>query len=226
MAKILAAATPKLAAADISENPNLAAARDMLERLGLIELNDEGAFLTDTGNEIMVNQNLATPDGQLTDDGMEAAHGKDAPPGDAGPGAPIPEPDLDLGMDLDADPDLEMGLDADADSKDNDELEMGMEGFSMIKDLRLRVIEESLAANVAIPKDLLRQLSREERVSLFNVLGGHADFNDDKDLFSKLYDYFVQEMPYGVAKARTGDPDEWIYNRLTNGPSDQLEDEV
>jgi hypothetical protein len=29
-----------------------------------------------------------------------------------------------------------------------------------------------------------------------------------------LYAYYASDMPYGVAKARTGDPDEWILNRL------------
>lgn len=35
--------------------------------------------------------------------------------------------------------------------------------------------------------------------------------------YEKLYEYFafeVVEMPYGVAKARTGDPDSWILERL------------
>ena len=29
-----------------------------------------------------------------------------------------------------------------------------------------------------------------------------------------LYEYYSDEMPYGVAKARTGEPDEWIEDRL------------
>jgi hypothetical protein len=31
-----------------------------------------------------------------------------------------------------------------------------------------------------------------------------------------LYDFYIDsgEMPYGVAKARTGDPKEWIYQQL------------
>ncbi len=35
-------------------------------------------------------------------------------------------------------------------------------------------------------------------------------------LFAELYEYFVNhaEMPYGVMKARTGDPDVWISNYL------------
>ncbi len=36
----------------------------------------------------------------------------------------------------------------------------------------------------------------------------------DPDLFQDLYEYFLPEMPYGVAKARTGMPDEWVFNRL------------
>ena len=41
----------------------------------------------------------------------------------------------------------------------------------------------------------------------------------DADIFNvgyydKLYAYYASDMPYGVAKARTGDPDEWILNRL------------
>ena len=39
----------------------------------------------------------------------------------------------------------------------------------------------------------------------------------DKDLYSALFDYYngLGEMPYGVAKARDGDPYEWIFQRFT-----------
>ena len=33
--------------------------------------------------------------------------------------------------------------------------------------------------------------------------------------YEKLLDYFSDEMPYGVAKCRTGEPDVWILNRLS-----------
>jgi hypothetical protein len=41
-----------------------------------------------------------------------------------------------------------------------------------------------------------------------------ADLDDN--LFDALYDYYVNkgEMPYGTAKARTGDPYEWVSDRL------------
>ena len=43
-----------------------------------------------------------------------------------------------------------------------------------------------------------------------------ADGNLDDDLYHALYDYYSDngEMPYGIMKARTGDPDEWISDRL------------
>lgn len=30
----------------------------------------------------------------------------------------------------------------------------------------------------------------------------------------KLYDHYSHEMPYGTMKGRTGDPSEWVFNRL------------
>ena len=33
-------------------------------------------------------------------------------------------------------------------------------------------------------------------------------------LFDELMDYFAEDMPYGVQKARTGMPDEWIVEHL------------
>ena len=36
------------------------------------------------------------------------------------------------------------------------------------------------------------------------------------EVYEDLYNYFANsgEMPYGVMKARTGMPDEWIYDKL------------
>ena len=34
------------------------------------------------------------------------------------------------------------------------------------------------------------------------------------NLFDKLFHYYVDEMPYGTQKARTGDPYEWITQKL------------
>mgnify|MGYP001342478690 FL=1 len=32
--------------------------------------------------------------------------------------------------------------------------------------------------------------------------------------YDELMDYYADEMPYGVQKARTGMPDEWIHDKL------------
>lgn len=44
--------------------------------------------------------------------------------------------------------------------------------------------------------------------AIMNQYGGPA--------YEELYDYFLSsgEMPYGVAKARSGDPGTWIYDRV------------
>jgi hypothetical protein len=36
----------------------------------------------------------------------------------------------------------------------------------------------------------------------------------DQDLFEALYDYYFDDMPYGVKKARDGDPYEWVSERF------------
>lgn len=214
MAKIVAGPTPELAAAEISDTPNLAAARDMLDRLGMIELNDEGAHLTDEGKEVMINQALMSPTGQLTSLGRDAAHGSEAQR------EPEPDPgaDLDVGMDLDTGPDLEGGQDEEG----GVELDLDIdESFSLMKALRLHAISESLNM---VPKDVLDQLTPNERVALRSVLDDQADLMDFYDLYSKLFQYYSTEMPYGVAKARTGEPDKWIIQKLMG--ETPVEDEI
>jgi hypothetical protein len=54
------------------------------------------------------------------------------------------------------------------------------------------------------------------------------------DLYNALYDYYHEDMPYGVKKARSGDPHEWVADRFAkdlghpgagfNSPSDPDED--
>ena len=234
LAKIVAAATPQLAAADISDTPNLAAARDMLDKMGLITLDDEGAHLTDEGNKTMVDQNLATPDGQLTDDGQTAAYGEDEAEDAA---EPETSPDLELGMDFggeggedefdfggeDGEDEFDFGGDEndgseeklDIDVRDDDKYHEPKEGFSLLSDLREAALFESLTKFV--PEELLGKLSRDETQELVGVLTGKDDIMHHHNLYAKLYKHFVGDMPYGTAKGRSGDPAEWIYNRLVHG---------
>jgi hypothetical protein len=44
----------------------------------------------------------------------------------------------------------------------------------------------------------------------------NPDMDMDDDLYEALFDYYLDsgEIPYGIAKARTGDPHQWVYNRF------------
>ena len=42
------------------------------------------------------------------------------------------------------------------------------------------------------------------------------DIEYGSQCFDELMDHFADEMPYGVMKARTGMPDEWIYDKLAD----------
>jgi hypothetical protein len=57
----------------------------------------------------------------------------------------------------------------------------------------------------------------EERVRIANVCSDIIEYDDLPEyLRDKIYDHFVNngDMPIGIAKARTGDPDEWICDHL------------
>ncbi len=41
-----------------------------------------------------------------------------------------------------------------------------------------------------------------------------GDIYDNEELYSELYEYFLEDMPYGTAKARDGDPVQWITEHL------------
>ena len=47
-----------------------------------------------------------------------------------------------------------------------------------------------------------------------NALHLEIEDLDDPILMEDLYKHFQEDMPYGTQKARDGDPDEWIYDRL------------
>lgn len=54
---------------------------------------------------------------------------------------------------------------------------------------------------------ILKRFSKE--VEMFKDQG-----DLDQDLYDALYDYYFDDMPYGTKKARTGDPYEWVSDRL------------
>jgi len=57
-------------------------------------------------------------------------------------------------------------------------------------------------------------LSPAEISFLKDFVEGKVDLGSNPELAEKLYEYFADEMPYGVQKARTGDPDIWLADKL------------
>jgi hypothetical protein len=86
----------------------------------------------------------------------------------------------------------------------------GAELESMLKHAGVAVKESVLTDSTGHTLDhILQRFSREV-----------ADFKDgdelDDDLYDALYDYYFDDMPYGTKKARTGDPYEWVSQRLAD----------
>ncbi len=58
--------------------------------------------------------------------------------------------------------------------------------------------------------------TREEEIQIIRIIEGEMDVYDDNDLYEKLYEYYMDDMPYGTQKARDGDPSEWMYEHMIN----------
>ena len=65
-----------------------------------------------------------------------------------------------------------------------------------------------------IAQSLGLALSDDEEQAILDCVNDIEEMSDE--LYQKLFDHFcaTNEMPYGVAKARTGDPYKWIADRL------------
>lgn len=81
IAKIVAAATPKVAAEDVSHNPNIVEARKMLEKHGFITFR-EGvlAALTASGKKIAIDSDIIDATGGLTVEGNKLVGNKEEAP--------------------------------------------------------------------------------------------------------------------------------------------------
>jgi hypothetical protein len=94
------------------------------------------------------------------------------------------------------------------DKKDQQGVAENTELATMLKyagvPLRESVLTDSTGHTL---EHILQRFSRE-------VADFEAGAELDNDLFDALYDYYFDDMPYGVKKARTGDPHEWISDRL------------
>ncbi len=70
--------------------------------------------------------------------------------------------------------------------------------------------------NLYFDVELNEILDPEEIIFLSLIIEGKSSFHNffDSSVYHKLFDFFSEEMPYGVAKCREGDPDIWILDRI------------
>ena len=81
-----------------------------------------------------------------------------------------------------------------------------------------------MAMNLCFDEDINSVLSPEQVIFtqfcindlLYNEPSVDGYFNKfiDSIAFAKLFEYYADEIPYGIAKARTGEPDVWILYKL------------
>lgn len=102
LAKIVASQdVPARAAAEISTNTNMIAARNLLMKLNAITYTDNSASLTDIGQQLAREQNIVDESGQLTEEGNKLAAStadgkqpKEAPPAQDNSMSGMPPPDM------------------------------------------------------------------------------------------------------------------------------------
>ena len=80
LAKIIAAPNPKVAGEEISGDENMIAARNILMKLGVITFSAGTAELTDKGQQIAQDENIADESGELTDAGNALVYGEEGAP--------------------------------------------------------------------------------------------------------------------------------------------------
>ena len=63
--------------------------------------------------------------------------------------------------------------------------------------------------------EILELLTPEEVIYISLLL--HEGFDSDfyeSGAYDKLFDFYADQMPYGIAKYKTGEADKWICHRL------------
>lgn len=82
-------------------------------------------------------------------------------------------------------------------------IDMKAESLSLIKSVNILVEQEEMY--LTTEEITFLQKIKDEGLDLIEVA---------PKLYDKIYGWYANEMPYGVQKARTGDPDEWIFDHL------------
>lgn len=108
LARVVSADNPHVGYESINEGRNLVASSKELAQLGLLQINQGEANITDKGNEVLINEGLIDETGELTEEGQKYAEMKG--PSEKGKETEPPEPtdteqpqggmSQDLGMDM------------------------------------------------------------------------------------------------------------------------------
>jgi len=66
------------------------------------------------------------------------------------------------------------------------------------------------------PSGSIDNIIAKHREAFESVMRGESSLYDHDEFYDELYEHYVNsgEMPYGIAKARDGDPDQWIQEEL------------
>jgi len=74
--------------------------------------------------------------------------------------------------------------------------------------------------------DTVRNIYEAAKLNEFEIDVTESYIEEDNDgcfiettAFEKLLNYFADDMPYLIQKGRTGEPDVWILDRLSEGNS-------
>jgi hypothetical protein len=198
LAKIVAANDEHDAYDDVSIGDiNMIAARDTLEKIGMIDVDqaEEVVSVTSQGMEAMKKENLVDDMGQLTDEAQNYIYDdEDQQAAEPQPGvAPGAEPQQGMGGQPGA-----MG-----------QQDMGGQGGGPNLDFGGPPMESIIRETSG------SGLTQDEHRDIRAFVEGNIDWYDMSDTAQdKLYSLWVHEMPYGTAKARTGDPDQWIADKM------------
>jgi hypothetical protein len=74
--------------------------------------------------------------------------------------------------------------------------------------------------DLCFDEELLEVLTPEEIIYVSLMILDPSKIDSDyiffceTEAYHKLFNYYTDEMPYGIAKCRTGEPDVWILDKL------------
>jgi hypothetical protein len=131
MTRIVAADNPHVAYEGVNEGRNLVSSAKELVQIGLIELFQGQANITDKGNQVLQNEGLTDESGELTEQGDQYASQKG--PSEKGKDAEPPEPTETGAPQEPAAGQEDMGM-------EDGEDEMQMNSFSLISDMEDKLL--------------------------------------------------------------------------------------